>query len=152
MGQRDPVADLMRPDVQKELGITAEQRQKLEDIRFNSEKESIQHNSALRIHRMELSRLTDAENPDRAAIDKKIQEIGQEETAMMRSSINARLNARSLLTAEQRTKLAQLRQSRSQRGRMPGAEGRAPGRPDSSAGQAKDRVASPPAGRDPQPE
>jgi hypothetical protein len=71
---------------------------------------------------------------------------------MMRSSINGRLNARSLLTAEQRTKLAQLRQSRSQRGRMSGAEGRAPGRPDPRAGQGKDRIASPPAARDPQPE
>jgi Spy/CpxP family protein refolding chaperone len=138
MGQRD--SDLMRPDIQKELGITAEQRQRLEDIRFNSEKESIQHSSALRIQRMELSRLIDAENPDRNAIDKKIQEVAQEEASLMRSSVNAHLSARPVLTAEQRSKLAQLRQNRPQ-GRPPGGRGdRPPGQPTPMAGQPKERM------------
>jgi len=128
-GQRDAMAELLRPDVQKELAITAEQRKKLEDIRFNSEKESIQHRAAIQIQHMELSRLMEADNPDRAAIDKKLQELAQEESALLRSSINTRLNFRAVLTAEQRTKLAQFRQNRMGRGR-PQAEGSMqPGRP-----------------------
>ncbi len=110
MGEPEPMAALLRrPEIQKELGLTSEQLQKLEDIRFNSEKETIKHRSALQIMHLELRRLTSAENPDRAAIDKKIQETAQEEAALMRTSVNARLDARSVLTAEQRTKLQQLR-------------------------------------------
>jgi Spy/CpxP family protein refolding chaperone len=120
MRQRDSVPDLMRPEIQKELAITAEQRQKLADIHFNAEKESIQHRSALQILHLELSRLTDAENPDRAVIDKKIQEVAREEGALMRSSINARLNMRAVLTAEQRTQLEQWMQTRMRQGRPQG--------------------------------
>jgi Spy/CpxP family protein refolding chaperone len=112
MRPRDSMPDLLNPEVQKELAITAEQRQKLADIRFNVEKESIQHRSALQIQRLELSRLIGFDNPDRTAVDKKIQEIAQEEAALMRSTINARLNTRAALTAEQRAKLEQLRQRR----------------------------------------
>jgi Spy/CpxP family protein refolding chaperone len=131
MGQRDLIAELLQPEVQKELAITAGQRQKLEDIRFNREKESIQHRAALQIQRLELSRLIGSENPDRPAIDKKIQEVAQEETALMRASINARLDSRAVLTAQQRAKLAQFAQNRMRRpqasGMRPGqARGKAP--------------------------
>ena len=128
LGQGDSMAELLRPDVQKELAITAEQRKKLEDIRFNSEKESIQHRAARQIQHMELSRLMEADNPDRAAIDKKLQELVQEESALLRSSINTRLNSRAVLTAEQRTKLAQFRQNRMGRGRRQAEGGMARGR------------------------
>ena len=133
--RRDSIGEQFNPQVQKELGITAEQRQKLEDIRFDMEKEAIQHRSALQIHRLELSRLINAENPDRAAIDKKIQEVSQEEGSLMRSSIDGRLNARGVLTAEQRTKLAQLRQNRWRVGRRQAEGGMRPGQPASKAGQ-----------------
>jgi Spy/CpxP family protein refolding chaperone len=119
------MAQLLRPDVQKELAITAEQRKKLEDIRFNSEKESIQHRAAIQIQHMELSRLMEADNPDRAAIDKKLQELAQEESALLRSSIYTRLNSRAVLTAEQRAKLAQFWQNRMGRGRPLSEGGRA---------------------------
>ena len=138
IGQRDSLAELLRPEVQKELAITPEQRQKLEDIRFNSEKESIQHRAALEIQQMELSRLIGSENPDRPAIDKKIQEVAQEEAALMRSSINTRLNSRAVLTAEQRTKLAQFMQNR-MHGDRPQAGGMRPGQPAPQAGQAKQK-------------
>jgi Spy/CpxP family protein refolding chaperone len=150
MRQRNSVADLLRPDIQKELGITGEQRQKLDDIRFNSEKESIQHRSALQILRLELSRLTDAENPDRAAIDKKIQEVAQEEGALMRSSINTRLNARAVLTAEQRSKLAQLMRNRPKEQGMPAAGGAPPRQAGPNAGPARKRMPLPAAPEKPQ--
>ncbi len=115
-GRGNYIANLLRPNVQKELAITAEQRQKLEDISFTLEKEAIQNRSALQIHRLELSYLSASENPDRTAIDKKIQEIAQDGASLMRSSITGRLNARSVLTAEQRSKLAQFMQNRGRGG------------------------------------
>jgi Spy/CpxP family protein refolding chaperone len=143
-GPGDPVAEILRPEVQKELAITAEQRQKLEDIRFNTEKESIQRRAAIQVQRMELSRLTEAENPDRPAIDKKIQEMGQEDAALMRAEINARLNAKAVLTSEQRTKLAQFRQNRKQVNRQPQADGRMqPGQPAAKVGPGRDRAPQP---------
>jgi Spy/CpxP family protein refolding chaperone len=120
---RDSAIDLLRPEVQKELAITAEQRQKLEDIQFNSEKEAIQHRAALQVLHMELSRLINSENTDRAAIDKKIQEVAQEEAFLMRSSINARLNTRAILTTDQRAKLSQFMQKNQMRAPRPPAEG-----------------------------
>jgi len=143
-GPGDAFAEILRPEVQKELAITAEQRQKLEDIRFNIEKESIQRRAAIQVQRMELQRLVDADNPDRAAVDKKIQEAAQEEAALLRATINARLNAKAVLTAEQRAKLVQLRQSRREANRPPQGEGRMqPGQPASKAGPGRDRVPQP---------
>ncbi len=137
LGPGNLLADLLQPDVQKELAITAEQRQKLDEIRFNSEKESIQHRAALQIQNLELSHMLDAENPDRAGIDKKIQEIAQEQASLLRTSINAGLNARSLLTAEQRIRLARFMQNRPGAGQMP------PGQPGPRTGQPRDRTPMP---------
>jgi Spy/CpxP family protein refolding chaperone len=137
MGQRNPIAALLKPEVQKELAITTEQRQKLEDIRFSNEKETIQHRASLQVLHLELSRLVDLENPDRAVIDKKIQEVAQEEAFLLRSLINSRLNARATLTAEQRSKLEQIMQNRRMEGRMP-AEISTPGdQPFPRANQAR---------------
>lgn len=147
-GMRDeaPIINLLRrPEIQKELGITPEQRQKLDDIRFTSEKEAIQHRAALQIHHLDLSRLIGSENPDRAAIDKKIQEVAQEEAALMRSSINARLNARGVLTVEQRTKLTQFMQNQMRPGRPQGEGGMQPGQPAPKPGPAKAPLPAPPA-------
>jgi Spy/CpxP family protein refolding chaperone len=148
MGKRESM-ELLRPEIQRELAITVEQRKKLEDIRFNSEKESIQHRAAAQIQRMDLSRLIDAENPDKAVIDKKVQEVAQEEAALMRSSINARLGARAVLTAEQRSKLEQLRENRQGPGRAPAGDMQ-PGRPAPKAGQAGERTSAPAAHAKPQ--
>ena len=143
LSQGDQGADLLRPEIQKELGITAEQRRKLDDIRFNGRKETIQHRSALQIQRMELARMIKSENPDRAAIDKKIQEVAQEEAALMRSSINVRLNSRGILTAEQRAKLEQLMQDRMRGGRPQVEAGAQPPQPAPKAGPARKKLQSP---------
>jgi len=103
---------LRRPEIQKELGITEEQRKKLEEIGFNSSKTGIQQRATLQVLRLELGRLMQADTPDRAAIDKKIQEISQAQSAQMRTMVNSRLDIQSVLTKEQREKIKNLRQSR----------------------------------------
>ena len=96
---------LQRPDVQKELGITDEQHNRLEDIAFNARKAAIQARSNLEVHHLELGRLMRADNPDRSAIDKKLQEVAQAEAALRRSMINGFLDALNVLTKEQRDKV-----------------------------------------------
>jgi Spy/CpxP family protein refolding chaperone len=150
MGPQDSISDLMRPDVQKELAMTAEQCKKLDDVRFNSEKESIQNRAVLQIQRLELSRLLDSETPDRQAIDKKIQEVAQAEAALLRSSINARLSVRALLTAEQRTKLASFMRNRANTEWMPAEAAAPPRQPAPRAGQPRERLPLPVAPDKPQ--
>lgn len=143
-GPGNAVLEILRPAVLKELAITAEQRQKLEDIRFNTEKESIQRRAAMQVRRMELQRLVDADNPDRAAVDRTIQEVAQEEAAIMRATINARLNAKAVLSAEQRAKLVQLRQNRLDRNRpLQGNGGMQPSQAAPKAGPGRDRMPQP---------
>lgn len=118
-----PMSELLRrPDIQKEIDITDEQRKKLEDLAFNSAKTAIQAQANLQVHRMELERMVHSDNPDRSAIDKKIQEISQVQTALMRGMINTSLEERSILTKEQRDKMREVLQrqmgERMQRMRM----------------------------------
>jgi Spy/CpxP family protein refolding chaperone len=96
---------LNRPEVQKALGLTEEQRKKIEDIAFNAEKSAIPQRAALQVQRLELRRLMRADNPDRPAIEKKIQEIAQAQTALSRTRINTMLDVRGVLTKEQRDKI-----------------------------------------------
>jgi Spy/CpxP family protein refolding chaperone len=102
----DPL--LRNAQVQKELGITSEQRQKLQDIGFESAKAGIQAKASAEVLKLELDRLIGMENPDKAAIDKKLQEISQAQTAMMRANIMARLDERNVLTKEQRARLPEV--------------------------------------------
>jgi Spy/CpxP family protein refolding chaperone len=105
----DGIAGLLRrPDVLKELGITAEQRQKLQDIGFENQKSAIQGRAALEVLNLELNRMTSAENPDRGAIDKKLQEVALAETALRRAQINEKLDAQNVLTKEQRGRIPQV--------------------------------------------
>jgi Spy/CpxP family protein refolding chaperone len=143
MDQKNAIGNLLQPEVQKELAFTAEQRQKLEDLQFNNEKERIQHHASLQILKMDLDRLAKSDNPDRTAIDKKVQEIAQEEAFLLRSSINARLNARAILTAEQRTKLEQIMQNRGMEERMPRGMGMRQNQPFPGANQQRGQIQPP---------
>jgi len=103
--QQELVQLLNLPEIRKALAITEEQRIKLDDIAFNSRKASIQQGATLEVQRLELQRLVQSENPDRPAIDKKITEISQAQAALMRTQINALVDARSTLTREQMQKV-----------------------------------------------
>ncbi len=113
MMRREGLLRLLRdPNVQKQLNITEEQHKKLEDIVYSSEKSAIQDNATLRLRRLELRHLMQADNPDRAAIDKKIQEISQVEAGLMKIRTNGLLDARAVLTKEQRDKIREIVQRR----------------------------------------
>jgi Spy/CpxP family protein refolding chaperone len=122
------LAALLRsPRLRKELGITEEQRRKLEDIRFNTTRAAIQQRATLQVLRLDLDRLKQADAPDRAAIDKEIQEIAQAGAALMRTRVGAELDVRAVLTKEQRDKLSEgARGFLMQRSWMPDREGEGP--------------------------
>jgi Spy/CpxP family protein refolding chaperone len=113
---------LGQPEAQKVLGITEEQRKKLEDIGFNARKAAIQQRATLQVQRMELQRLLQADNPDRAAIDKKVAELSQAQTALMRTMVNGLVDARGALTKEQRDKIRDYMQRQVRQRAQPGAQ------------------------------
>jgi len=78
----------------------------------------------MQVKQLDLRDLLAADQPDRAAIDAKLQEISSARLALDKSAIDYRLNSRDALTPEQRDKLRQLMQDRREQGG--GAGARAP--------------------------
>ncbi len=105
------------PQLQEQLGLTNEQREKLRAIGRDAMKKSIQNRAALHVKQMELNELLEADTPDRAAVDKKLREITDLQATMLRSRVDTRLAFAGTLTPEQRTKLRTLARQR-MRGRM----------------------------------
>jgi len=118
---------LSQPEVQRALEITDDQRKKLEDIAFNSNKQAIQQRATLQVQQLELQRLIRADNPDRAAIDKKIQEVSQARAGLMRTGTNALLDARNVLTKEQKDRIGEYIRDRNQQRRQDIQRGRTSG-------------------------
>ena len=131
------LAALRRPEVQRELGLTEDQRKKLEDIAFNVAKARIEEQKNLELHRLELGRLMRADNADRAAIDKKLQEISQAQLALARAVTNAMLDGRVVLTKQQRDKLQQIIQRRQTERQQGTAPARPAGPPPTRGGPAR---------------
>lgn len=111
-GHRHPGFLLARlvsnPDLREKIGITDEQAAKISQQFTEFRKARIRTGADLRIKRLELENLLSAEKPDRAAIDRKLQEVGAAQLAREKSSIDFHLNMKDALTPEQRQKLRQL--------------------------------------------
>jgi Spy/CpxP family protein refolding chaperone len=114
----------------EKLGITAEQAAKIRLQTSEFRKAQIRSRADLQVKRLELNELLSAANPDRAAIDKKLEEISATQLAQRKSEVNYRLRMRDTLTSEQRQKLQQMREEfrhRRPEGRGPhGPEGHTP--------------------------
>ena len=104
-----PAEQLLRllelPAIQKALVLTDEQIKKIEDISLIVRIDVIRQQAELRVQRLELERMMQADAPDRAAIDNKVQEAAQAQAALMHARVNALLNLRAVLTKEQRDKI-----------------------------------------------
>lgn len=112
------------PDLCERVGITDEQAAKIRQQLTDYRKAQIRNGADLRIKRIELRSLMAAEKPDRAAIDRKLQEVGAAQLAREKSAVDFHLTMRDALTPEQRQKLRQLHQE--MRRNAPGREGRGP--------------------------
>jgi len=100
---------LSNPSLRERLGVTPEQAQKIRTQTFDFRKTQIRNRAELQVKHLELHELLSADNPDRAAIDNKLQEISAVQLAGMKSAIDFRLAMRAALTPDQRQKLLQMR-------------------------------------------
>jgi periplasmic protein CpxP/Spy len=99
---------LQNPELREKLGITDEQVAKIRQQSSDFRKEQIRSRADLQVKRIDLHELLAADKPDRAAIDKKLQEISATQLARERAMVDFHFAMRDVLTPEQRAKLKQL--------------------------------------------
>jgi Spy/CpxP family protein refolding chaperone len=83
-------------------GLSEDQQKKVEALNLEVEKALLPLKAQMDVKTAELKVLAVAENPDKAAIDKKIEEIGALRTQMMKKKVLNGLAVRALLTPDQR--------------------------------------------------
>lgn len=108
------------PSIRVRLGITPEQAAKIRQQASDFRKAEIRNRAEVGVKRIELRDLLAADKPDRAAIDKKLQEISAARLAVEKAGIDYRLAMRSALTPEQHEKLKKMWEEERQHG--PGRE------------------------------
>jgi Spy/CpxP family protein refolding chaperone len=120
---------LRDPELRQQIGITDQQAEAIRQDELNFRKSEIEDRANLQTKRLELQNLLAAENPDRAAIDSKIEEVGAAQLALEKAAIDYRLTMRSAISPAQREKLRQLMRGRQRRGfgPAPGSARRGPG-------------------------
>jgi len=121
------------PRLAEELDLTSAQQEKLQDIAEGLARSSIQNRADMQTARLDMGKLLRADTPDRARIAAKIDEIARMRATHQKRALDAGLEARKVLTAEQLEKFKALRPGFGQ-GKAPGqgrgarqGRGRAPG-------------------------
>ena len=143
-----PARMLLSERARRQLGLSEEQSSRLRQLSLEARKSAIRRRADLETKQLELEELLGTVEPDRAAIDRTVQEIGALHAAQMKAGIDQRLNFQDVLTPEQRDKLREFREQ-GFRGRRCGREagkwkhGDRPGRPPWAPSEA-DPPPSPP--------
>ncbi len=104
------------PEMRQKLGITEEQAAKIRQQTLDFRKAEIRNRADLQIKRLDLHSLMAADTPDRAAIDRTLQEVGAAQMALEKSAVDFHIAMRTALTPEQREKLKAMRQEFHPRG------------------------------------
>jgi len=120
---------VQNPAMREKLGITAEQADKIQRQTSDFQKAQIRSRADMQVKRLELRDLMRGDAPDRAAIDKKIDEIGAARLTQSKAETHYRLDMRASLTPEQRQKLREMMQQGRGRGGQGGGRPGGPGGP-----------------------
>ena len=88
-------------ELDDELGITCDQREQLEDLYENTEKEIIEARGKMRIKRLEMERLMRSDDPDMREIRKLVNEIGDARNSSMLAGIERNVRMKRILGPEQ---------------------------------------------------
>lgn len=91
--------------IKSALGLTDQQTDRLRHIMVETEKTSVKNRAEIEVHGIELRELLHADNSDRDAVMKKVQEISSLRGEMMQQHVAALLDAKAVLTPEQQKKI-----------------------------------------------
>lgn len=116
-----PGAGLLRGEgpLADELKLTGTQRQKLHEIGDGLERKAIQTRADMEVAQLDLARMLRDDSSSRSRIENQIDTIAKLRADQMKARVMARLDARAILTADQRKQLDEWRGSR-----RPGRGGR----------------------------
>lgn len=93
------------PDIREKLGITDDQAAKMRQQFSAFRISEVRSRADVQVKRIELRDLLTADNPDRAAIDSKLEEISAVRLAAAKARVDFALSMKDALTPEQRQKL-----------------------------------------------
>jgi Spy/CpxP family protein refolding chaperone len=99
----------LMPHVLAELDLSDTQRERLVELHERQAREAIQSRAELATTALDLHKLMRADRPDRAAIDRLVERMGQIRTGVQKSRVATMLDVRGVLTPEQEQKLKELR-------------------------------------------
>ena len=119
-----PEGDMPRQQMMEHLKLNDDQKNQIEKLHVDFQKQQIAQRSKLQTSRLELRQLMRAENSDKAAIEKKINEVSQFGAQMRVGRVNQMLSVRKILTAEQQKMLREGMKMRMQRGFMRPPQGK----------------------------
>jgi len=95
------------PKVVQALGLTPEQQQKLEDMRYQYRKETVNLKRDMELSRLDLEKEMDKENPDVKVVDRLLDQQGALRNQMSKARVHHLLDAKKVLTPEQWAKARQ---------------------------------------------
>lgn len=98
----------------RQLNLSPDQLEKIRTIRQQNQKERAAINERVRETNRALEAVLDAESPDEALVEQRMQEASAAQAAAMRMRILTEVRIRKVLTAEQRTLLRTMRQEANQ--------------------------------------
>jgi len=100
------------PEMREKLGISADQAEKIRHQFTAFRIAQVRSQADAEVKRIELHDLLSADNPDKAAIDSKVDEIGAARLAQAKARVDFGLSMRDALTPDQRAKLKELMRKR----------------------------------------
>jgi len=104
----------------RNLNLTDEQQAQIRKLHVDFQKKQIQNQAKVRLARLDLAQMIQADKPDRAAIEKAIRDIASTETETKLARVDQLLAIRNVLTPEQQKTMKQNLMNRRgmMRGRM----------------------------------
>ena len=91
--------------VRTTLGLSDEQASRLRQVMVDAQKAGLKTRADLGVRRIELRELLRADQPDRDAVMKKVQEISELRGQLMKQRIDSLLASKAILTPEQQQKM-----------------------------------------------
>jgi len=95
------------PRMAEELGLTEEQMSKMRDIHSKNRKTMIDQKATIQKAMLDLTDELQKEKPDKAAVEKSIEQIVKTKADIERAKLNSMVELSALLTPEQKKKAAE---------------------------------------------
>lgn len=90
------------------LDLSAEQRERIEQLRREELKQAIALKARIRLLQVEMAELLDSETPERELLGAKIEEVAALEAQLRKLALDTRLDCKAALTSEQLERLEDL--------------------------------------------